>query len=71
LQRVLEEFLQKNYWIQVGRDMSSLFQWTAIVGQQNLMAKGACFDHAKGVVDIADAIFDAYIAAKQMDRRGS
>jgi hypothetical protein len=69
IQRVLEEFLQKSYWIQVGRDLTGLFQWSVIVGQQGLIAKGASFEHGKGVGDIADAIFDACIAAKQMDRR--
>jgi hypothetical protein len=69
LQAVLESSLQKVYFIRVNRDLTILFQRTAIVGQQDLMAKTANFDHGRGVGDIADAIFDACMVAKQMDQK--
>ena len=71
LQRVLEEFLGNRYWIQLNRDLTGLFQWTAIVGQQGLIDKQASFEQGKGVGNIAEAVFDACVAAKQMDRRTS
>jgi hypothetical protein len=69
LQRVLEEFLGNRYWIQLNRDLTGLFQWTAIVGQQGLIDKQANFEQGKGVGNIAEAVFDACVAARQMDKR--
>ena len=64
---LLEQFLQKKYFIQVNRGYSSLFQWRAIVGLQDLSAKGACWDHAVGVGNNEwDAKFDACVQAAGM-----
>lgn len=66
LERVLQEFLGKRYFIQINRGTSSLFHWRVVVGQQDLSTKGASWDHAIGVgEDLWDAIFDACVQASQ------
>jgi hypothetical protein len=67
LQRVLEEFLGDRFIIQMGRNKTSLFHWDVIVGQQNLTAPGASYEHGRGVGEsLVDAIFDACVAAAYM-----
>jgi hypothetical protein len=72
LQHILEEFLGDRFFIQVGRNRTSLFHWEVIVGQQNISAPGASYEHSRGVGEnLADAILDACVAAALMDRRGT
>ena len=68
VQRVLEEFLGRRFFIQINRGTSSLFKWSVIVGLQNRVAgpKGM-FDHGHGEgEDMLDAIFDACVAAVRL-----
>jgi hypothetical protein len=70
LQAVLEKFLGDRFFIQIGRNKTSLFHWDVIVGQQNLMAPGASSENSRGVGEsLPDAIFDACVAAAHMDKR--
>jgi hypothetical protein len=67
LERVLQEFLGKRYFIQINRGTSCLFHWRVIVGLQDLSARRANFDHAQAEgEDLWDAIFDACVPATRI-----
>lgn len=68
LERVLQEFLGKRYFIQINRGTSCLFHWRVIVGLQDLSDRGVNFDHAQAEgEDLQDAIFDACVAASRLE----
>ena len=67
LERVLQEFLGKRYFIQINRGTSCLFHWRVIIGLQDLSARGMNFDNAQAESeDLKDAIFDACVAASRL-----
>jgi hypothetical protein len=68
LERVLQEFLGKRYFIQINRGTSCLFHWRVIVGLQDLSVRRANFDHAQAEgEDLQHAIFDACVAASRLE----
>jgi hypothetical protein len=67
LEKVLQEFLGKHYFIQINRGKTGLFQWQVIVGLQDKSTKGTPFDNAQAEgEDLWDAIFDACVGAAGM-----
>ena len=69
IQRVLDTFLAKRYYIQINRGTTSLFRWSVIVGLQDLSAPGAHHTQARADSDdMFDAIFDACVTAAKIDK---
>ncbi len=69
IQQVLGDFLRDRFSIQFNRGMTGMFQWSVIVGQRGFIEKGATAEHGRGVGDLGEAIFNACIAAKGLDKR--
>jgi hypothetical protein len=67
VQRVLDIFLAKRFYIQINRGTTSLFRWSVIVGLQDLTGKGAHHTQARADSDdLFDAMFDACVMAVKM-----
>ena len=70
LERALQEFPGKRFFIQINRGFTGLFHWRVIVGLQDLSVKGTRWEHAQAEgEDMSDAVFDACVGEATMGMR--